>query len=230
MPTITDAEFGEIVVKRQALASNVSVRIGPDGRLRVSLPRYAPMFAAKTLIASSRQQIRKLVSEHQEQFSYTEDQQIGKSHHLRIERYGETPEVKITGTHIIATIPTDVAIQSPSIQQLIRNKVVIALRKEAKAYLPRRLEYLAQEYGFSYKQIKLSHASSRWGSCSSRGTISLNIALMNLPFELLDYVLIHELCHTRQMNHSEQFWREVGAIDPQYKQHRTTLKNYTPHI
>lgn len=230
MPTITDAEFGEIVVKRQALASNVSVRIGPDGRLRVSLPRYAPMFAAKTLIASSRQQIRKLVSEHQEQFSYTEDQQIGKSHHLRIERYGETPEVKITGTHIIATIPTDVAIQSPSIQQLIRNKVVIALRKEAKAYLPRRLEYLAQEYGFSYKQIKLSHASSRWGSCSSQGTISLNIALMNLPFELLDYVLIHELCHTRQMNHSEQFWREVGAIDPQYKQHRTTLKNYTPSI
>lgn len=230
MPTITDAEFGEIVVKRQALASNVSVRIGPDGRLRVSLPRYAPMFAAKTLIASSRQQIRKLVSEHQEQFSYTEDQQIGKSHHLRIERYGETPEVKITGTHIIATIPTDVAIQSPSIQQLIRNKVVIALRKEAKAYLPRRLEYLAQEYGFSYKQIKLSHASSRWGSCSSQGTISLNIALMNLPFELLDYVLIHELSHTRHMDHSAKFWREVDAIDPECKRHRNALKNYTPHI
>ena len=230
MPTIVDAEFGEIIVKRHALASRVSLRMAPDGRLRISLPRYAPMLAAKTLIASSRKQIRTLLSEHHAKFSYTTNQQIGKSHHLRIEQGGDTPEIKLSGTHIIAMIPEHDDIAAPSIQQLIRTKVLAALRKEAKGYLPRRLKFLAQEHGFSYEQVKLTHASSRWGSCSSKGTISLNIALMNLPFELLDYVLIHELCHTRQMNHSEQFWREVGAIDPQYKQHRTTLKNYTSHI
>ena len=230
MPTITDKEFGEITIKRHALATRVSLRIAPDGRLRISLPKHTPMLAAKTLLATSRGQIRKLLSEHHAKVSYTTDQQIGKSHHLRIEHGGDTPEVKLSGTHIIATIPEHQDVAAPNIQRLIRTKILAALRKEAKGYLPRRLKFLAQEHGFSYEQVKLTHASSRWGSCSSRGTISLNIALMNLPFELLDYVLIHELCHTRQMNHSEQFWREVGAIDPQYKQHRTTLKNYTPSI
>ncbi len=230
MPIIVDSEFGEIIVKRQSLASNVSLRIAPDGRLRISLPRYAPILAAKALIASSRNQIRKIISDRQAEFSYTTDQQIGKSHHLRIDHGGELPDVKLSGTHIIVTVPDHGDITKLSVQQLIRETVIKALRKEAKSYLPRRLKFLAEKYQFSYDRVKLTHASSRWGSCSSRGTISLNIALMNLPFELLDYVLIHELSHTRHMNHSEKFWREVGVIDPDYKQHRTALKKYTPHI
>jgi len=92
------------------------------------------------------------------------------------------------------------------------------------------LSFLAEEHGFSFKRTKITHASSRWGSCSSAGTISLNIGLMNLPFELIDYVIIHELCHTRHMNHSASFWREVAQFDPSYKIHRAELKKYSPHI
>lgn len=229
MPTIDDAEFGEIVVKRQNMARQASLRIAPDGRLRISLPHSAPIFAAKALVASSRKQIRKLLDEHQTQFSYDSDRQIGKSHHLRIE-HSDITEVKIAGTHIIAQISEDDDIRNHKIQQMIRVKILAALRKEAKSYLPRRLEFLAKEHGFSYNKVKLTHASSRWGSCSSSGTISLNIALMNLPFELLDYVLIHELSHTRHMNHSTKFWAEVGLVDNQYKQHRSALKKFTPNI
>lgn len=230
MQTIADPEFGEITVVRQALSSRVSIRMTPNGQLRINLPRHVPTMAAKTLLVTSRKQIRKLIFDHQENFSYTTDQQIGKSHHLRIEYGGDSPKVKTTGTHIVASIPDSENILKPDIQQLIRAKIVSALRKEAKSYLPRRLKYLADQYGFSYDQVKLTHASSRWGSCSSRGTISLNIALMNLPFELLDYVLIHELSHTRHMNHSDQFWREVAKYDPDYKQHRNQLKKHTPQI
>lgn len=230
MPTITDSEFGEIVVKKQGLAKNISLRIAPDGRLRVTMPTYAPLLAAKTVIKTSRLQIRKLLDQHQSQFSYTKDQQIGKSHSLIIRLTAGATTVKTAGTRIIANINENEDMAAAANQQLIRQKIAAALRKEAKSYLPRRLSFLAEEHGFSFKRTKITHASSRWGSCSSAGTISLNIGLMNLPFELIDYVIIHELCHTRHMNHSASFWREVARFDPGYKIHRAELKKYSPHI
>lgn len=232
MPTITDSEFGEITVRRSHLARGVSLKIAPNGQLRISLPTHTPLLAAKMLIKSSRPRIRELLTEHQRQHYYTHDQPIGKSHHLIIQSQSAQPEptVKRSGTHIVVTLPPDADIAALPIQSRIRQAIITALRKEAKSYLPQRLKFLAEEHGFSYQTVKLTHASSRWGSCSSRGTISLNIALMNLPFELLDYVLIHELAHTRQMNHSDAFWREVAAINPAYNIHRAALKNYTPHV
>lgn len=228
MPTITDSEFGEITVTRRALASRVSLRIAPNGRIRITMPLHAPLASAKLLIKRSRRSIQKLIAEQQGDFPYSTSQQIGKSHNLLVEQ-GE-PAVKTVGTSIIINTKDDQDFADPIFQQSIRDHVVKALRKEAKSYLPRRLKFLAEQHDFHYDKTRLTHSSSRWGSCSSNGTISLNIALMNLPFELLDYVLIHELCHTRQMNHSQAFWCEVAAINPRYKQHRTALKKYTPHV
>ena len=228
MPTITDPEFGEITVTRRALASRVSLRIAPNGRIRITMPLHAPLASAKLLVKQSRRSIHQLITEQQGDFPYGTPQQIGKSHNLLVEQ--GAPAVKTIGTTIIVSVTDEQDFTDPIFQQSIRDHVVKALRKEAKSYLPRRLKFLAEQHGFRYDKIRLTHSSSRWGSCSSNGTISLNIALMNLPFELLDYVLIHELCHTRQMNHSQAFWCEVAAINPRYKQHRTTLKKYTPHV
>lgn len=230
MPTIHDKEFGEVVITRRGLSSSVSARIAPNGKLRISIPSNAPLFSAKTLLKTSRAELRKLLAEHHAAHAYTESQPIGKSHRLLIERYEGNLLVTASGTNIVAKIPAHTLIQSPEVQSSIREHVLKALRKEAKHYLPKRLSYLAEKYSFSYITTKITHASSRWGSCSSHGTISLNIALMNLPFELLDYVLIHELAHTRQMNHSQAFWTEVARVDPKYKQHRAALKRYSPHI
>ena len=103
-----------------------------------------------------------------------------------------------------------------------------ALRKKAKNDLPVRLEQLAAQCGFVYKKSRLSSAGTRWGSCSSQGTISLNIYLMSLPKELIDYVIIHELCHTKHMNHSPQFWQLVAAHCPEFKLLRRRLKQHHP--
>ena len=230
MAIITDEEFGEIVVKKRSLAKSVSLKIAPDGRIQITMPPYAPLLAAKALIKTSRKQIRELVSQYREKLSYTENQQIGKSHHLLIQTTAKPSSVKIVGTQILAEINEAESVESTTNQQLIRSKILIALRKEAKSYLPRRLSFLAKEHGFSFARSKITHSSSRWGSCSSSGTISLNIGMMNLPFELIDYVIIHELCHTRHMNHSTKFWDEVYKFDPQYKMHRNELKKYSPHI
>jgi len=230
MTIITDEEFGEIVVKKRSLAKSVSLKIAPDGRIQITMPPYAPLLAAKTLIKTSRKQIRELVSQYREKLSYTKNQQIGKSHNLLIQTTTKPSSVKIVGTQILTEINEAESVESAANQQLIRSKILIALRKEAKSYLPRRLSFLAEEHGFSFARSKITHSSSRWGSCSSSGTISLNIGMMNLPFELIDYVIIHELCHTRHMNHSTKFWDEVYKFDPQYKMHRNELKKYSPHI
>ena len=230
MAIITDEEFGEIVVKKRSLAKTVSLKIAPDGRIQITMPPYAPLLAAKALIKTSRKQIRELASQYRKKLSYTENQQIGKSHNLLIQTTTKPSSVKIVGTQILAEINEAESVESAANQQLIRSKILVALRKEAKSYLPRRLSFLAKEHGFSFARSKITHSSSRWGSCSSSGSISLNIGMMNLPFELIDYVIIHELCHTKHMNHSTAFWNEVYKFDPQYKMHRNELKKYSPYI
>lgn len=156
---------------------------------------------------------------------------IGKSHTLIVRvKPGTSPAVTRHGQQIIAIIPSEEAVEENSIIRLIRDTVIDALRLEAKSHLPKRLAFLAGQYGFSYTKVRFSHAGSRWGSCSSNGTISLNIALMKLPFELIDYVLIHELSHTVEMNHSDAFWKLVANADPLYKQHRRLLKEESPSI
>ncbi len=230
MPIITDPEFGEIVVRSSSASSRISLKIAPDGRLRASVPRYTSLLAVKTLLKTSRKEIRQLIAQHQEQHGYTHSQPIGKSHSLLIQNTTSLTSIELNGTKIIASLGLDEDIADTKVQSDIRSLVLKVLRKEAKSYLPRRLSYLAQTHGYSYSSVKITHASSRWGSCSSAGTISLNIALMKLPFELLDYILIHELCHTVHMNHSQDFWQAVQKASPNYKQLRSQLKKHTPSV
>ena len=199
--------------------------------LRASVPLHAPALLVKRLIKSSRPELRKLLEQHHSSSVFTNSMQIGKSHSLITRPSGGT-ECKVTrhGQQIIVSLPYGKQIEDSSVQSLIRPVVIEALRKEAKSYLPRRLKHLAEQHGFSYERVRFSHASGRWGSCSSRGTISLNIALMKLPFHLIDYVLIHELSHTAEMNHSSRFWSRVEMCDPHYTAHRRELKNHTPSI
>ena len=104
------------------------------------------------------------------------------------------------------------------------------LMKKAREYLPYRLEYLAKLYGYSYDKCRLTHANTRWGSCSSNRTISLNIGLMKVPEVLRDYVILHELAHLNHMDHSKDFWAEVGEHDKNYKIHEKKLKLFSPGV
>jgi predicted metal-dependent hydrolase len=227
----TDSELGTITVQRLSRARRVSIRVLPNGRLRVVAPPLVPLFMIKRLVAESRHSLQKLHTKEKSDAMYTDGQLIGKSHWLTFQSSeGRTVSHRIYGQQLMITVPRTKDVSSPDVQEVIRDGVIAALRKQAKSYLPKRLAYLATQHGFRYTSVRFSHASSRWGSCSSNGTISLNIALMKLPFELIDYVLLHELSHTRHLNHSPEFWQLVEVSDPFYQQHRRTIKTYTPTI
>lgn len=231
MPIIQDKEFGKITIRRSIRAKQVRIKVAPDGTLRASLPMYAPILLVKHLVKTSRNELRSMLSRAKPEYEYVNGMQIGKSHTLVIHKTnGQNFNVSLHGQQIIVKLPQDKNLYDNIIEREIRDKIIAALRIEAKSYLPKRLSFLADKYGYSYDKVKFSHASGRWGSCSSNGTISLNIALMKLPFELIDYILIHELSHTKQMNHSSSFWNLVGVADPNYKNHRNALKLQNPSI
>jgi len=229
MPIIEDSEFGKITVRRSAKATQVRLRVAPDGTLRASMPMYAPLFLLKRLLKNSRPELHKLLEQSQPKGDFKDGQQIGKSHTI-IVRPSSRLSTKVKGQHILVELPGDMTLNDPQVNRAVRDSIIAALRVEAKSYLPKRLAYLANQLGFSYEKVRFSHASGRWGSCSSNGTISLNIALMKLPFELIDYVLVHELSHTIKMNHSQDFWELVQKGDPGYKLHRKLLKAEAPSI
>lgn len=231
MTSIRDEEFGDIKITRSAKASHIRIRIGTDGTLRASMPMYAPTLLLKRVLKSSRQEIQSMLETYHSTTIFTTNTPIGKSHSIIVRPSGgASSSVSRHGQQIIVSLTEGQGIEEPAVQALIRPIVIDALRKEAKSYLPRRLAYLAKQHSFSYQKVRFSHASGRWGSCSSSGTISLNIALMKLPFPLIDYVLLHELAHTMQMNHSSAFWAIVEHYEPNYKRLRRELKAHTPSV
>lgn len=231
MPIIQDKEFGKVTIRRSPRTTQVKIRVAPDGTLHASLPTYAPLFLLKKLIHSSRDKLRIIINQAAPEYKYKNGTQIGKSHTLIIRSStNSTTNISRCGQQIIVTLSINHNIDSPEISRKLRDTIITALRIEARSYLPKRLEYLSKKHGLVYKKTRFSHASSRWGSCSSGGTISLNIALMKLPFELIDYVIIHELAHTKHMNHGSEFWKLVGCIIPDYKIHRQNLKLQNPSI
>ncbi len=104
-------------------------------------------------------------------------------------------------------------------------------RSQAEILLKERVEDLAQRYGFEYNRVSIKNTRTRWGSCSTKCNINLHYKLIFLEDMYRDYVIIHELCHLRQMNHSKLFWNEVAAIMPEYKKAALYMRKTHPrHI
>lgn len=98
------------------------------------------------------------------------------------------------------------------------------MRNQAKLIIPERVKHLAEKYGFVTGKISIRTQKTRWGSCARNGNLSFNSKLMMFDPSIIDYVIIHELCHLREMNHSQKFWDEVAAIIPEYKKIKSKLK------
>lgn len=127
--------------------------------------------------------------------------------------------------------PPDADFSDENLQAWLRKVIEEALRRNAKIILPPRLYMLSMQHNLPYKSVKINSSSGRWGSCSTRGNINLSYYLVLLPKHLIDYVLLHELAHTREMNHGKRFWALLDRMtDGRAQALRTELRKYKTEI
>ena len=119
--------------------------------------------------------------------------------------------------HLAKIPPQDVTKYTP--------KEIEQLREQARKLVTERVRHYAPIIGVTYGQIAIRTQHIRWGSCSSKGNLNFNCLLALVPPEVLDYVVVHELCHRKELNHSERFWKEVERILPDYKTRKKWLKD-----
>ena len=117
-------------------------------------------------------------------------------------------------------------VESPADSRITKEELYqIYLRRIAGEYISERVKYLSGRFGFNFRDVKIRGQKTRWGSCSSNGNLSFNYKLLQYRKHVIDYVIIHELCHAKHMNHSQKFWKLVEQYCPDYKNIKKELKN-----
>ncbi len=193
-------------------ARRVSLRIKPWVGLEVVVPKRFPQHRVERILQQHEEWIRRQLARHAPTLTapalpgMIELPAIGQRWDIVIDDHARQLSERAGGVLVLPR-SHDRAIDG------LRGWV----RRKARQHLPMRLRELAREHGFGYERVSIRSQKSRWGSCSSRGTISLNDQLLFLPSEAVDYLLIHELCHTREMNHSPRFWALVESCCPDWR-------------
>lgn len=218
-----------LVVKVYKRKTNRSLRLSilPSGEVRVSMPAWAPYSTGLNFAKSRQAWIR---GQHKPAKLLIDGQAIGKAHHLQF-----IPKPAITKTTsrvydiaITVSYPASIKLSDPEVQAVAREACVRALRAQAEQLLPQRLASLAASHSFTYSSVQVKRLKGRWGSCDHRSNIVLNLFLMQLPWELIDYVLLHELTHTNVLRHGPDFWAAMETVLPSVKALKKLMRDYQP--
>ena len=114
----------------------------------------------------------------------------------------------------------------PTAQPKFSGEEIHRLAEEALKRIPERVRYFAPKVGVTYGRITIRNQHTRWGSCSSKGNLNFNCLLMLTPDHVIDYVVVHELCHRLEMNHSARFWAQVERVLPDYRESLQWLREH----
>ena len=207
----------------RARRKTISIQIHPDGKVIVRAPLRTP--------------IRDITA-----FVESKSAWINEKQALMLQRAASKPVRQFVSGEkfwlLGAQIPLQVVEQQRAALTLQKNVFLLARKAQPRApkvfeawykdyaasLLSERVHLLAAQHGFKFEKIRISSARTRWGSCSSRGTLSFTWRLVMAPLEALDYVVIHELTHLKIKNHSPVFWAEVARLMPNYKRGHDWLK------
>ncbi|MDX5419101.1 MAG: M48 family metallopeptidase [Hymenobacteraceae bacterium] len=224
--------IGKVLIERSDKAKRLSISVRPLKGVRVAVPPHISFEKAEQLIYTKSDWIK----EHQARMKQHEDQVTmydgnsdfrTRSHTLRLLTHAQyTMRCVIENGYINVFYPVYKDVRDSEVQKFIRKSIEEAYRKEAKEYLPKRVAYFAEKFGFRYQNVFIKNAKSRWGSCSHTNNINLNLHLMRLPDSLCDYVILHELAHTVEKNHGPHFWALLDKVCVNSKALDTKLKAY----
>ena len=208
----------EVTLFRSDRAKSLNITIKPFTGVRVSVPHTISFKKAKQATEQRIGWIKSHLSKMQKAedlftvFNLDTKFQT-RTHHLEI-NVSDTDTLRsvVRNNKISVTIPQSNKIADAEVQNEIRKAIERAWRKEAKEYLPLRVKVLAAKHKFEYKKVAIKNAKTRWGSCSFDNSINLSLHLMRLPDHLVDYVILHELVHTKIKNHSRDFWQLLDIV------------------
>jgi predicted metal-dependent hydrolase len=227
---------GPVLFKKDKKYKRLSMRIDGEGRVIVNLPYAVPSSFAREWIIEKKDWVQKHVGRTEEKkrkATLFVPGTVYKTFCHRIEFVrSDKPGMRLRQgkDYFIVSFSNDIPdeiILKPDIQSKLRGVVEKVYTKEAKEYLIPRTKEIAKEVGFTHGRITVRNNKTRWGSCSAEDNISLNIHLMRLPVRLIDYVILHELCHTKEKNHSKNFWDLMEKVCPNSKALRKELRPYS---
>jgi len=233
---IIDIKDVQITLIRSQRARSLNITIKPFKGVRVSVPVSVSFKKAEEATGKSIDWIKSHLSKIQKAellFTFFElDTKFQtRSHHLEL-KVSENEKLRsvVKNNKISVTIPESDKINDAEVQNEIRKAIELAWRNEAKEYLPERVKELAVKHNFVYKKVSVKNSKTRWGSCSFDNNINLSLHLMRLPNYLVDYVILHELVHTKIKNHSKDFWQLLDIVSGNAKKLDREVKDYRIQI
>lgn len=222
-------DIGHVLYRKNSRARNISIRISRDGEVKVTVPRLCTFQAAETFVLNKhhwikkkilsieRRKEQKLAWEHGTLLSMNEGRiyiEKGESDMIQTER---------TGSDYQIFLPAGFQKENEEDQNSLKKRIGEIGLMEAKVQLPVILKTIAEKNKLDYTKVGIRRMKSRWGSCSPENNISLNSALIFLSYELIEYVLLHELVHTIHKNHGKGFWDTVITLMPDAMERRKNL-------
>ena len=221
-------DLGKVVVRHNSRARRYSLRI-VDGKVNATIPARGTERELLSFINEKRVSLLKMIEKAPGRELLDENAKFqSQTFSLKITRTSlENFYVKLKDDILQISCPVQTVFSEQHTQKILWQIIEDSLRYEAKRILPIRLRDLAEKHGFSYAMIKINKSRSHWGSCTGQKNINISLSVMLLPEHLSDYILLHELCHTVEMNHSERFWKLMDKVtDGKALQYRNELKTH----
>jgi predicted metal-dependent hydrolase len=220
-------ERTQVTIYKRKSSRSLRLSIAADGTVKVSIPTWTPYRAGLEFARSRRSWIEE---QRHEPKHLVSGQPVGKAHRLIFLQKSSIsrPGGRVKGSEIIVSYPPGMVPADAAVQKAALATAIKALRQQAENLLPQRLATLASKYDFSYKEVSVKQLKGRWGSCDQHGNITLNLYLMQLPWDLIDYVLLHELTHTQVLHHGPDFWDRMTDVSPDAKGLRKRIRDHQP--